>query len=481
MLMQNLEMALLTQVILTQNFGALEKMHIDESYFTTELTRQVYAYLRSIYFGPDSRGATPDYQMVLARFPTFYLFNTQTDLRVIGAELKQARIRMELLQLSEEIGNEASSDPLAALAKLRARAGALAALSTGGADLSIAASWQQLRSDYDAIEASGGMAGIPYPWQVLNEETQGMQNGQFIVLYGRPKSMKTWVGISIAEHAYMCSRKRVLFYTREMSVEQIAKRVAARIAKVDYKKFLTGRLQPDLKEQIFELFRDLERAEIDAAAYGQEQPVFQIVSDRNAGSAAGGITWLRSKIDEFEPDAVFVDGMYLMKDDRSNQRSIDWKQIAHVSQDLKLTAQEYNIPLLGITQANRGSQKTRGDDLTELAFSDSLGQDADAVFRVIKKDVVDPNTQIKRTELHIKAPGLREGTLDGFVLEAHPATHFEYLRTITPEEEERHEQANNGRSGGGGGGGAPSGAPAARSSFSHRQQREPNPGVIRPR
>jgi len=128
---------------------------------------------------------------------------------------------------------------------------------------------------------------------------------------------------------------------------------------------------------------------------------------------------------------VFVDGMYLMKDDRTKSRSVDWKNITHISQDLKITSQDFDIPIIGITQANRAADKSKGEDLTELAYADALGQDADAVFRVSRVVRVDENTKQKRTELFLKAPGLREGEFDGIVLEAHPAIDFRYLRTLT--------------------------------------------------
>jgi hypothetical protein len=130
--------------------------------------------------------------------------------------------------------------------------------------------------------------------------------------------------------------------------------------------------------------------------------------------------------------------MYLMRDDRTNTRTIDWKAIAHISQDLKLTAQEFNIPLIGVTQANRNAQKANGTDLTELSFTDSLGQDADAVLRVSKKERIDAN-KVMSTELWLTAPGLREGTFSGIVLGAQPCTDFLLKRVLANLEEEDEE------------------------------------------
>jgi hypothetical protein len=152
---------------------------------------------------------------------------------------------------------------------------------------------------------------------------------------------------------------------------------------VDYKAFKNGKLQPDMKARAFGILQELMQDEMTAGTNNIHQPYLKVISDRSGanGAEGGGVGWLRSKIRDFKPDIVFVDGMYLMKDDRTNSRNVDWKNITNISQDLKLTAQDFDIPLVGVTQANRSADKSTGEDLTELAYADALGQDADAVFR----------------------------------------------------------------------------------------------------
>jgi len=206
------------------------------------------------------------------------------------------------------------------------------------------------------------------------------------------------------------------------------------MTRVDYKNFCQGRLQEVIKDHVFDTMADLKNDELMAQKH---QPALLVVSDRKKGSKGdgGGVGWLAQKVRDFHPDIVFVDGMYLMKDDRTNSRSIDWKNVAHISQDLKMMAGDFDIPLVGVTQANRGAEKSKGEDLTELSYADALGQDADAVFRVSKKKVIDEATKQQNIEITLTAPGLREGNFDGIVLRAHPATHFEFLRVLKGEEE----------------------------------------------
>lgn len=421
----------MSQIIETGDFHTVQKMQIDEGFFTSPEVREVYRYIRQTYFDQHTHGQVPSLEMVRLRFPAFTFYKSHDTVAILCSHLRRERLRAELFRLSQELQNSVDKDPHDALTLARSETAKLASLAEVGQDLSMSGAYNALVDRYEAVQNSKGILGIPYPWEQLNEETQGMSESQFIVVFGRPKSMKTWIASHEAVHAYMHSRKRVLFYTREMHPFQIAQRLAALITKVQYKAFKNGTLQPEIKEQVFDTLKGLLDDEKNYKQKPEDSPALLITSDRSAaaGGGGGGVGWLQSKIRDFKPHLVVVDGMYLMKDDRSGQRTVDWKAVAHISQDLKLTAQEFNIPLIGVTQANRNSEKSTGEDLTELAFSDSLGQDADAVFRVSKKDRIDENN-VSHTELYLTAPGLREGKFDGIVINGEPAYDFSYIRTL---------------------------------------------------
>lgn len=466
----NIELALLTRAAETGDFHSLQRAGINEGFFFTPEAREVFRFLNETYHAPQTAGQVPTLDFVRYRFPTLHLSSPPDAVPILVEQLRQEKLRIELLQLGQMLNDRAGLDPRACIAELRQKSIEIAAMSEAGEDLSMSSVYEMIRSDYEMVQNTQGMLGIPYPWAVLNEETQGMQPGQFIVLFGRPKSMKTWIAIYMAVHAYIHSRRRVLFYTREMTPKMIAKRVACAIARVSYKAFTSGRLQPEMRQRVFTILQELRDDETSAGIHGRQQPCFVITTDRGrSGRGSGGVSWLQAKIREVQPHLVFVDGMYLMKDDRSNQRSVDWKQIAHISQDLKLTCQEFEIPLIGTTQANRAADKSKGEDLTELAYADALGQDADAVFRVSKK-IRKLEDGSKRTELWMTAPGMREGQFDGMIINGQPATDFSYIRTIVddePDPEYGNGGGGNNRGGGGRGGG---GGSAPVSSF----RRPPN-------
>jgi hypothetical protein len=73
-----------------------------------------------------------------------------------------------------------------------------------------------------------------------------------------------------------------------------------------------------------------------------------------------------------------------------------------------------------------------------MAYTDAFNQDADAVFKVKHYMVPDENG-MKHSEIHMYAPGLREGTLDGLVINGVPCTNFDFKRIIVEKDEEQEE------------------------------------------
>lgn len=425
-----IETRIIAKVIEDKDFHSLEKGQINESFFYIEENKAVFRYIRDVYYNPQTVGLVPSKELVSERFPSFYFPPGITDsVSILASELRTERVRTEILALAQNIADEADADPMKAKSILLAKATEIASMGEVGEDLSMATAYNTLLHNYETIQSSGGIIGIPYPWPILNDATQGKKAGDFIVVYGRPKSKKSFLSLYMATHDYMVARRRVMFFTMEMSPILVAQRTAAMIACVDYDAFKSGKLQPQSKQKAFEILKDLMEDEKNTGISGAVMPSFSIVSSKGAAGRAG-VSWLRAKVRDLKPHIVYVDGMYLMTDDRSKQRTVDHKSIGQISQDLKLLAQEYEIPIVAVTQANRTAQGSVGDDLTELSFSDSLGQDADAVFRVSQQPRMD-ESGLLHEELWVTAPGLREGKFEGMVIGGYPCNDFSFRRLLT--------------------------------------------------
>ena len=443
--MYNIEYQLLGKIIDQQDFNTVQKLKINADYFPSPEARQLFEYLWSHYHAKATFGRLPSWQIIQSIFPAFPYAATTDDIPTLCNQLRLSKMRIDVQEATDVIQQIAATDPQGALSRLRQLAATMSAQHEVNDDLTLADAFDELLRDYHQVAQGQGLTGLPWPWDILNQETQGIHPGEFIVLYGRPKSMKTWCGLSVAVHINRYANARVLVYSLEMAPKQIMRRVAALRTGVDYKHFKNGSLQPAEYDRVFH-----ELANLKGEAQGADDHHNTFMVCGTSGDGGGGVSFLHSKIREFKPHLVVVDGMYLMRDDRQKVRTVDWKAIAHISQDLKRTAQEFQVPIIGITQANRKAEKNaQNADLGEIAYADSLAQDCDLAIRVQKRmDKKGQQTEEGRgvPELVLALPGMREGDLDAFLINAVPAVDFSFKSAVVgKDEDDEEEQSKKGK------------------------------------
>lgn len=418
----NVEHQVICKIVETQDFHTVAKLKIDESFFLSDSqTKEAFRFIRDHYHNEHTYGSVPSWQLLEQRFYGFPWSYSYDTLPTLCQELRRHKMRIDLQNTADEIMQIADQDPLAAMNILRQAATTMSTQHEITNDMLLSNAYEQLQAEYNMIANAQGVTGIPYPWEILNDDTQGMHPGQFIVIYGRPKSMKTWVALVMAVHAYLRGL-RVLVWSLEMNEMQMLRRIAAIIANVDYDKFKKAQLDPATISRVWQILLTIRDEEMQKMNGTGHTSALLVTQPRGESSGTGA---LQAKIAEFNPDLVVVDGMYLMRDDRQKVRSIDWKAVAHISQDLKQTARIFQIPIIGITQANRGADKDpKKADLAELAYADAIAQDCDLCLRVHKQK--DQNTQ--EWEIVLSIPGGRETQLDGFVINGMAATNFAFKR-----------------------------------------------------
>jgi replicative DNA helicase len=444
----SIEHQLLCKIVETQDFGTIQKLGINENFFLGDPSeyKEIFRYLSRHFHDPVTWGSVPSWQIVTSNYPGLAWVGTFDTLPTLCEELRKAKLRSQLVSLADEIVTRADLDPKAALESVKEASVRLIVEHERSNDAILANAHDMLLEEYQTVQAGGGLTGIPWPWQILNDDTQGIHNEEYILIFGRPKSMKSWIALHTASLAYYLHRQRVLIYSLEMSRIQCLRRIACCLAGVDYEKYKKAQLDPATFARVFELLKYLAAQE---EYYRNDktgrQPAL-IVSTPSDDGEGGGVQSLHAKIREFEPTLVVVDAMYLMKDDREKKRTIDWKAVTHISQDLKRTAQKFKVPLIATTQANRTAKNPNDKeaDLAELAYADALAQDCDLAMRVHKQKLKDGDT-----ELVISIPGSREGKLDIFVIHGQPAVNFAFKRLTVKDPnapEEPEDQGKNGHS-----------------------------------
>ena len=225
-------------------------------------------------------------------------------------------------------------------------------------------------------DQKGGCTGLSTGFMQLDELTSGFQKGDLIILAGRPSMGKTALGLSMATHAALEERAPVVFFSMEMSCDQLAQRLVCSHTGLDSQRLRRRMLS---EQDIRELF--------DACAAFQDAPLFL---DDTPGMTA---MELRSKArrlkQKHDIQAVYVDYLQLMYTPKVENRQVE---IAVISRNLKSLARELGIPVIAMAQLNRlpEGRHDKRPLMSDLRESGAIEQDADVVLLVHREEYYKP-------------------------------------------------------------------------------------------
>jgi replicative DNA helicase len=215
-------------------------------------------------------------------------------------------------------------------------------------------------------EGKSTVTGVPTGIGGLDQKLLGLQPGALIVLAARPSVGKTAFALNIAAHAATRAQKRVAIFSLEMPSEQLAMRILASEAKLDFWRMSQGLLQQSDWDRIM--------------AHGDRIGASRIWLDDNFVLSP---VELRAKCRKIKRegglDLVVVDYLQLMNVAGMQSRE---QEIAVISRSLKSLAKELEVPILALSQLNRGVEKRKGEPpmLSDLRESGAIEQDADVVM-----------------------------------------------------------------------------------------------------
>ena len=213
------------------------------------------------------------------------------------------------------------------------------------------------------------ITGVPTGIASLDKNTLGLQPGTLTVLAARPSVGKTAFALNIAAAAATRYQKKVAFFSLEMPSDQLALRVLASEAKLDWRKISQGQLGR----------YEWDKISVHADRISQSS----LWLDDNFVLTP---VELRSKCRKIQResglDLVMIDYLQLMHapSDRASQSRE--QEIATISRSLKALANELKIPIVALSQLNRSVEKRKGEPpmLSDLRESGAIEQDADIVM-----------------------------------------------------------------------------------------------------
>lgn len=393
--------------------------------FRSSEGKGMFQHLLAYYNDAASSGSVPGVNAASVLFPNFEICDDPSMITTkLCEELRRGRQVLETREVAAKLAEDAERDPTKAQAECFARLQTLMSLSASrNTDVPFDSALDDILFEYEQVEAGVDMSKMRWPWQLLQEETGGIQRDDYVVFYGRPKSKKSWILAFLIAQAYV-QRRNILVYTKEMTPHNILKRIAACMAYLPYRELRRGKLSPEDRESLFSM-RDI----VQDLKHSQN---FVCLSGKDVPGGGDTVPWLRSKVEKYGPAVVFVDGLYLMSDAETRKNKASHEKMTSVSRAFRQMILDTGVPGIATMQANRKAAGHSNAELDEIAFSDAIGQDATILCRVIaekpKNPEVDPDT------IALVLGGSREFSLEGLRVGGDCARDFTEKGTLTEKE-----------------------------------------------
>lgn len=406
---------------------------MEEQDFITDEGRDLWNGLVRAMRDPRNKRGQLGINAVKHLYPSFtFCHDKGMTIEALCHRVRDARHRLENQTVAREIAS-GTGDPMevAARAVERLQRNVLAIGYGTKTDVSLADAFSENLDDHDMRQAGVNTSVALWPWQVFNETTGGVQADDYIVFYGRPKSKKSWMLAYFVADIFL-QGKTALVYTKEMTARNLFRRIEACLGQVAYQDYRHGRLNEDDRirmQKVLGAVQDVRK----------HQDI--IILDGKDSQGADTVDWLQAKAEKYKPHVIFVDGMYLMRDNKGGKGQKDNFRVQNISRDLRQMILNLKTPVVATLQANRAASGHQQANLEELAFSDSVGQDATAVLRVINEskhpDYIDHLTGKPRDVVSLVVGGSREWQFSGCRIFADCATSFEYIEALDESEVEK--------------------------------------------
>ena len=237
-----------------------------------------------------------------------------------------------------------------------------------------------------AIEAAarqkGRITGVPTGFIDLDYKMAGLQPSDLILLAARPSMGKTALALNIAQYVAFHDNQCVAIFSLEMSKEQLVNRLFSLESRVDAQKLRTGSLQDSEWEQLVEGAATIANSHL-------------IIDDTPGISVAQ----LRSKCRKYSREndlkLIIIDYLQLMTG--SGKTESRQQEISDISRSLKGLARELNVPVIALSQLNRGveQREDKRPMLSDLRDSGAIEQDADVVMFIYRDDYYNKDSDRK--------------------------------------------------------------------------------------
>ncbi len=277
---------------------------------------------------------------------------------------------------------------------------------------------------------TGVVTGIATGFTEFDGRTTGLHGGELIVIAARPSMGKTALAVNIAVRAAREQDTPVVIYSLEMARNLLGERILSDLGTIHSAGIRNGSLSPS----DFERMLETAAASSNIPLYIDDTPNMSIIDLRIRA---------RRMHAKHKIGLMIVDYMQLM---HGNDRKKREQQVAEISRGLKSIARELDIPVIALSQLNRGVE-TRADKrpmLSDLRESGAIEQDADLIVFLYRADYYRKAGQRKDNLATVIIAKQRNGPTGEFQL----MFQGEYSRFSQLTDDDRHDTGHTGHDGG---------------------------------
>lgn len=230
------------------------------------------------------------------------------------------------------------------------------------------------------------ITGLSTGFDDLDKLTSGLQPGDMVVVAGRPSMGKTTFSMNLAENAAINSGKPVLIFSMEMPSESIVMRMLSSLGRIEQQKIRSGQLGEE----------DWPRV---TSAIGLLSEKAKMYIDDAGGLSPAEVRAKARRIarEHGQLGLIVLDYLQLMQvPNHSENRTAE---ISEISRSLKALAKELNVPVIALSQLNRGLEQrpNKRPVMSDLRESGAIEQDADVIMFIYRDEVYNPESEAKGT------------------------------------------------------------------------------------
>ena len=337
---------------------------------------------------------------------------TAANARAYAELVQQKAVRRRLIRASAQIGEMGFDEETTTQELLEKAEAELFSVSDQSLKQDLVSIESILTESFDRIEElhrnKGALRGIRTGYRDLDNMTAGLQRSDLIIIAARPAMGKTTLVTNLAYNVATIAKLPVLFFSLEMSKEQLIDRMLADASGVDSWNIRTGNLSDEDFSKISEAMGEM-----------AEAPIF--IDDTPGLSVLEMRTKARRAAHDQPLGLIVVDYLQLMQS-TGDYKGNRVQEVSEISRGLKLIARELNVPLIALSQLSRlvESRNPPIPQLSDLRESGSIEQDADLVSFIYRPGYYEPDNPDMQNITDLIIAKYRNGPVGKVQLYFHP-------------------------------------------------------------